>query len=123
MFRERKNKMKNNNINADIKISDDVVASIVGLAATEVEGVTSLAGNVTNERLARSGTKNRSKGVKLIIEDGSVTTELYMNIRYGYSIPVVTSQVQERVSNAIENMSGLKVATVNVHVVGIDVDR
>ena len=115
--------MKNNNINADIKISDDVVASIVGLAATEVEGVTSLAGNVTNERLAKSGTKNRSKGVKLIIEDGCVTTELYMNIKYGYSIPVVTAQVQERVSNAIENMSGLKVSTVNVHVVGIDVDR
>ena len=115
--------MKNSNINADIKISDDVVASIVGLAATEVEGVTSLAGNVTNERLAKSGTKNRSKGVRLIIEDGCVTCELYMNIKYGYSIPVVTSQVQERVSNAIENMSGLKVSTVNVHVVGIDVDR
>ena len=115
--------MKNSSINADIKISDDVIASIVGLAATEVEGVTSLAGNVTNERLAKSGTKNRSKGIRLIIEDGRVTADLYLSVRYGYSIPVVTSQVQERVSNAIENMSGLKVSTVNVHVVGIDVDR
>ena len=115
--------MKDKNLNADIKISDDVVASIIGLAATEVEGITSIVPNVTYERLAKSGTKNRSKGIKLVIEDGSITADLYMNIRYGYSIPVVTSQVQERVSNAIENMSGLKVSAVNIHIVGIDVDR
>jgi len=115
--------MKDKNLNADIKMSDDVVASIIGLAATEVEGVTSFAGNVTYERLAKSGTKNKSKGIKLIIEDGAITADLYMNIKYGYSIPVVTSQVQERVSNAVENMSGLKVSAINIHVVGIDVDR
>ena len=115
--------MKNNEINADIKISDDVVASIVGLAATEVEGIASMAGNVTYNRLAKSGTKNKSKGIRLIIEDGAITADLYMNMRYGYSIPVVTSQVQERVCNAIENMSGLKVCAVNIHIVGIEVDR
>ncbi len=116
--------MKNNSsINADIKISDDVVASIIGLAATEVEGITSIAGNVTYERLAKSGTRNKSKGIKLIIEDGAITADLYMNMKYGYSIPVVTSQVQERVSNAIENMSGLKASAINIHIVGIDVDR
>ena len=115
--------MKDKGLSADIKISDDVVASIIGLAATEVEGIASIAGNVTYERLARSGIKNKSKGIKLAIEDGSVTADLYMNIRYGYSIPNVTSLVQERVTAAVENMSGLKVSSVNIHIVGIDVDR
>ncbi len=113
--------MKDKNINGDIRISDDVVASIVGLAASEVDGITSIAGNITEEKIARSGVKNSSKGIKLQIEDGCVSVNLYMNMRYGYSIPVVTAQVQDRVSNAIENMTGLKASSVNIHIVGIDV--
>lgn len=105
----------------EVKISDDVVASIAGLAACEVAGIDSMSGNLTSEIVAKIGIKNSSKGVKVIIEDGKVTADLYINIHYGYSIPKVSSLVQERVKAAIENMTGLEVEEVIVHVVGIEV--
>lgn len=109
------------NINeaGDIKISDDVVASIAGLAASEVEGITSFAGNITSDIVAKLGIKNYSKGIKLQIKDRTVSLDLYVNIRYGYSIPEINSQVQERVRTAIENMTGLKTSSITVHVVDI----
>lgn len=105
----------------DIKISDDVVASIAGLAASEVEGISSIEGNITSEIVGKLGIKNRSKGVKVVIEDKKVSADLYMNIRYGYSIPGITAQVQERVRSAIENMTGLETSMINIHIVGISV--
>lgn len=110
----------NSNI-GEIKISDDVIASIAGLATSEVEGIDSMAGNITNEIVSTLGIKNSSKGVKVSIEDNSVETELYVVMKYGYSIPKVTAAVQDRVKNSIESMTGLTVSFVNVHVVGINV--
>ena len=115
------NKKYNVNEIGDIKISDDVVASIVGLAASEVEGITSFAGNITSDIVAKLGIKNASKGIKLEINNSEVTVDIYVNIRYGYSIPSITAQVQERVKNAIESMTGLTTSTVTIHVVGIEV--
>ncbi len=103
----------------DVKISDDVVASITGLAACEVAGVDSMSGNLTSEIVAKIGIKNSSKGVKVLIQDGVVIADLYVNVLYGYSIPKVCALVQERVRAAIENMTGLSVEEVVVHVVGI----
>lgn len=105
----------------DIKISDSVVASIAGLAASEIEGVDSLSGNLTNEIVAKFGIKNNSKGVKLDINQGSVVADIYVNVIYGFSIPDVSSKVQEKVKQAIESMTGLNVTGVNVRVVGITV--
>ncbi|MCR5432291.1 MAG: Asp23/Gls24 family envelope stress response protein [Lachnospiraceae bacterium] len=104
---------------SQIKISDDVVATISGLAASEVEGVDSMAGNITNEIVGKLGIKNSSKGVKIAIDGDEVTADLFINIRYGFRIPEVTSQIQDKVKNAIENMTGLKVIAVNIHVVEI----
>ncbi len=104
---------------SQIKISDDVVATISGLAASEVDGVDSMAGNITNEIVGKLGIKNSSKGVKIAIEEDEVTVELFINIKYGFRIVDVTSQIQEKVKNAIENMTGLKVVAVNIHVVEI----
>ncbi|MCR5829957.1 MAG: Asp23/Gls24 family envelope stress response protein [Lachnospiraceae bacterium] len=116
-----------NNINQEnefisecqIKISDDVVASISGLAASEVEGVDSMAGNITNEIVGKLGIKNSSKGVKIEIDGEEVHVDLFINIKYGFRIPDVTSQIQDKVKNSIENMTGLKVVAVNIHVVEI----
>lgn len=109
----------NTNFMGDIKISDDVVASIAGLAASEVEGIISFAGNITSEIVGKLGIKNYSKGIKLKIEDGVVSIDLYINVRYGYSIPEINAQVREKVSSAIDSMTGLKTSSITVHVVDI----
>ena len=93
----------------EVQIADEVVAIIAGLAATEVEGVDSMAGNITNELVGKLGMKNLSKGVKVDVTEEHVSADLSLNIRYGYSIPSVSEQVQEKVSTAIENMTGLTV--------------
>ena len=104
-----------------VQIADEVVAIIAGLAATEVEGVASMAGNITNELVGKLGMKNLSKGVKVDVLDGIVTVTLALNMSYGYSIKDITAKVQEKVKAAIENMTGLEVADVNIRVAGVDV--
>ncbi|MDO4266312.1 MAG: Asp23/Gls24 family envelope stress response protein [Eubacteriales bacterium] len=103
-----------------VKIADDVIACIAALAATEIEGVYSMAGNVTNELIAKLGVKNLSKGVKLDLHDGEVSILLSLNMTYGYSIPEVSAKVQERVKNTVENMTGLHVVDVAINVAGVN---
>ena len=85
----------------EVHISDEVVAIIAGLAATEIEGVQSMAGNITNELVSKLGMKNLSKGVKVTISDDSVEVSLALNIKYGYEIPAVSKKVQDKVKSAI----------------------
>lgn len=103
----------------EVRIADEVVAIIAGLAATEVEGVASMAGNVTNELVSRLGMKNLSKGVKVEVTSEAVSVELALNMEYGYSIPKTSEQVQDRVKQAIENMTGLSVDEVNIRIAGV----
>lgn len=103
----------------EVRIADEVVAIIAGLAATEVEGVASMAGNVTNELVSRLGMKNLSKGVKVEVTSEAVCVDLALNMEYGYSIPKTSEQVQERVKQAIENMTGLSVDEVNIRIAGV----
>ena len=107
----------------EVQIADEVVAIIDGLAATEVEGVDSMAGNITNELVGKLGMKNLSKGVKVDVTEEHVSVDLSLNIRYGYNIPSVSEQVQEKVSTAIENMTGLTVLDVNVKIAGVNMDE
>ena len=107
----------------EVQIADEVVAIIAGLAATEVEGVDSTAGNITNELVGKLGMKNLSKGVKVDVTEEHVSADLSLNIRYGYNIPSVSEQVQEKVSTAIENMTGLTVLDVNVKIAGVNMDE
>ena len=104
-------------------VSDDVIATVVGLAAAEVEGVAHLSGNLTKEVIGRNGIKNNSKGVKISLIDGRVATELSVCVQYGYSVPRVAKNVQERVRSAIESMLGFESDRVTLHVVGVDLDR
>ena len=107
----------------EIKVADEVVAIIAGLAATEVEGVSSMAGNITNELIGKLGVKNLSKGVKVLVTDRSVDVDLALNIEYGYSIMKVSEKVQDRVKSAIENMTGLEVAMVNIRIVNVNMGK
>ena len=107
----------------EVKIADEVVAIIAALAATEVEGVASMAGNITNELISRLGMKNLSKGVKVDVLEGVVTVSLTLNLKYNYSVVEVSGKVQEKVKNSIENMTGLEVADVNIKVAGVEMEN
>ncbi len=107
----------------EVKIADEVIAIIAGLAATEIEGVSSMAGNITNELVSRLGMKNLSRGIRVEVEEGIVNVKVALNIAYGYSIPDVSSKVQERVKNAVENMTGLEVSGVNVRIASVDMGK
>lgn len=107
----------------EVHIADEVVAIIAGLAATEVEGVSSMAGNITNELVSRLGMKNLSKGIKVEIENDTVKVEVALNIAFGYVIPDVSQKVQERVKSAIENMTGFNVESVNVRIATVDMKK
>ena len=107
----------------EVQIADEVVATIAGLAATEVEGVASMAGNVTKELIGKLGVKNLSKGVKVLVTDNNVDVDLALNIDYGYSIMKVSEKVQDRVKSAIENMTGLEVSMVNIRIMNDNMDK
>ena len=107
----------------EVQIADEVVAIIAGLAATEVDGVDSLAGNMSNEIVGKLGMKNLSKGVKVEVTEEHVSVNISMNLKYGYSIPKVCETVQDKVKNAIENMTGLTVLDVNIKIAGINVEE
>lgn len=105
----------------EIIIADEVIAIITGLAAMEIEGVASMAGDATRELISKLGIKSLSKGVKVEVLENVVSVEAAVNLKYGYNIKEVSAKVQERIKVAIENMTGLQVADVNIRVAGIEV--
>lgn len=107
----------------EVKIADDVVSIIAGLAASDVKGVASLAGNATRDVISKAGFKSLNKGVRLTIENGEVRVWLKVNIRYGYNVPETSAAVQDRVATAIETMTGLKASEVNVRVNSVVMDK
>lgn len=106
-----------------VQIADDVVAMIASLAATEVEGVSAMAGNITNELMSRVGMKTLTKGVKVDVTGDNVRVDLAVTMEYGYNIPATCGQVQNKVKNAIENMTGLNCSDVNIRIAGINIKK
>ncbi len=107
----------------NISIADGVVASIAGIAALEAEGVSKLTGNISKELVSKLGKKNLSNGVKIEIVDGVVNANISVEINYGSAIKKVSEEIQVKVKQAIENMTGLTVGVVNVMVSGIKLDK
>ena len=107
----------------NISIADGVVASIAGIAAIEVDGVSKLTGNISKELVSKLGKKNLANGVKVDIVDGVVTADISVEIKYGSAIKKVSEDIQIKVKQAIENMTGLTVGVVNVMVSGIKLDN
>ena len=112
---------EDNNIGT-VRIADEVVVMIASLAATEVDGVSSLAGNISNEMMSKVGVKNLTKVVKVEVFGSDVKVEVAVLVEYGYSIPATSQRLQERVKNAIENMTGLNVTDVNVRIAGVNMN-
>lgn len=116
-------KLENDEQFGEVRIADEVVAIIAGLAASEVEGVDSMAGNVTRDLINKLSFKSLSKGVRITVEDRTVKVTLAINIRYGYNVPTTCAQIQEKVKTAIETMTGLDVAEVNVKIVNVQMNE
>ena len=107
--------------NEGIQISNDVIAVIAGVAVSEVQGVSSMAGGFAggiSEVL--SGKKNLAKGIKVDKEENKVKIDVNIIVEYGTRIPDVAFEIQNRVKTSVENMTGLKVEEVNVHVQGVN---
>lgn len=103
-----------------IKIADDVVAVIAGKAVSEVQGVSSMAGGFAGGITeVLSGKKNLSKGIKVEVGDKDTKIDVNIIVEYGTRIPDIAFEIQNRVKKAVENMTGLKVLEVNVHVQGV----
>lgn len=106
-----------------IQIADDVVAMIASLAATEVEGVSSMMGNITNELMSKVGMKKLTKGVKVDILETNVVVDLAIILEYGFNIPTTCQKVQDKVKTAIETMTGLNVTDVNIRIAGVNMTK
>ena len=106
-----------------VKIADDVVAMIAGLAATEVEGVAAMAGNISNELMSKMGVKNLAKGVRVEVIGKRVKTYLALIVEYGYNIPAISQRVQEMVKSTVENMTGLEVSDVDIRIAGVSMQK
>lgn len=116
-------RINNSDGSVDVQITEEVIAIIAGLAATEVEGVHSMAGGITNEIVERLGRKNLSAGVIVRSEGGCLAVDLNLVIEMGYNIPEMSRKVQEKVKNAIETMTDLKVKAVNVRIANVNIDN
>jgi len=104
-----------------IKISNDVIAVIAGVAASEVPGVAAMAGGLTGGLTeALKGKKNLAKGIKVEATETTANIDVNIIVEYGSRIPDVAFEIQNRVKKSVENMTGLKVTEVNVHVQGVD---
>ncbi len=106
-----------------VQIADDVVAMIASLAATEVDGVSAMAGNITNELMSKVGMKKLTKGVKVDVLEGNVTVDLAVTMEYGYNIPATCQKVQTKVKSAVENMTGLTCTDVNIRIAGVNMKK
>lgn len=106
-----------------IRITDEVVAIIAGIAATEVPGVASMSGGIAGGIAEALGRKNLSKGVKVEVGEKEAAIDIYLIVEYGCRIPDVAWAVQEKVKKAVETMTGLNVVEVNIHVQGVNIDR
>ncbi len=105
----------------EILIADDVVAMIAALAACETDGVASVGNTYTSEIMSRVGVHDKTMGVKVDIRESVVRVSLSITIMNGFSIPAISQQVQKKVKNSVENMTGMTVKSVNVRVIDVEV--
>ena len=103
----------------DIRIADEVIRIVASLAAQEVPGVVSMSGGITDGINRFLGKENASKGVRLKFEGRTVNASIYLNVEYGYCIPEIALEVQEKVKEAVEAMTGYEVQFVDVNVEGV----
>ena len=106
-----------------VKISNEVVAVIAGLAATEVAGVAGMTGNIGSGITELLGKRNLTKGVKVEVGEKECACDIYIVVKFGVKISQICNDVQIKVKDAVESMTGLRVVEVNVHVTGVLIDE
>ena len=110
-------------VNGQIQISDEVIAIIAGTAAAETEGVTLPSSAPVNTVKGFFGKKNQSKGVKVTVEESDALIEVEISVKFGINIKKACEEVQQKVKNAVETMTGLTVTGVNVVVSEVIVEK
>ena len=115
--------MENYGENGSVKISNDVVAIIAGVAATEIPGVTGMSGGITGGITEMLGMKNLSKGVKVEMGEHDTAIDLFIIVDYGVNITEVGELVQQNVKASVESMTGLNVVEVNVSIQGVNIPK
>jgi uncharacterized alkaline shock family protein YloU len=116
--KERGDRIEHSDVGS-IRIADEVVGIIAGMAAMEISGVAGMSGGLVGGFAEMLGKKNLSKGVKVEVGEKEAAVDLFIIVEYGIRIPDVALRVQENVKKAIESMTGLEVVEVNVHVQGV----
>jgi Uncharacterized protein conserved in bacteria len=107
-----------------VKISEEVVSIIAGLAATEIKGVAGMSGGFVGGIAEKMlGRRDLSKGVKVVVGEKETAVDLFIIVEYGVKIPDVAWQIQENVKKAIETMTGLSVVEVNIHIQDVDMGK
>ena len=121
---EASNDNKNNSIineYGNVKISDDVVAIIAGVAATEIPGVVSMSGGLTGGFSEMFGMKNLSKGIKVELRDNDAVVDVFIIVEYGLNLSEIGKKVQQNVKSSVETMTELNVVEVNVNIQGVNI--
>ena len=114
--------VKETDING-IKISEEVVAQIAGKAASEISGVAGMSGGIVGGLSEMLGKKSFSKGVKVQVGEKETTIDLFIIVEYGARIPDIAWEIQNKVKTVVENMTGLKVVDINIHVQGLNLPK
>lgn len=112
-----------NNEYGVIRIADEVVATVAGLAASDVEGVAAMSGGWSTDLVEKLGRKNFGKGIKVEVNGDETKIDIYIVVEFGYAIPEVAANVQKEVKVAVETMTGLNVSAVNVHIAAVSVKK
>lgn len=120
---EYKNTVDNEEALGRLEVTDDVIAIIAGLAAVEVEGVFSMSGGITGGIADVLGIRNLSKGIRVESKEEKIYIDIYIIAEFGARIPEVAWNIQERVKNKVENMTGMRVMEANIHVQGINIPK
>jgi len=106
-----------------IQIADEVIATIAGTAALEVEGLAGMVGKISGELAGMLGRKNMAKGVQVEVTEQQTIINANIVVKYGYKIHEVSEQVQRRIKTAVETMTGLTASEINVHVSGVQLEK
>lgn len=106
-----------------IRIADEVVSTVAGLAAIDVDGIVALSGGWGTDLVEKLGRKNYGKGIKVEVADDQTKIDIFIIVEFGYPIPQVAQNVQKEIKLAVETMTGLTVSSVNVHIVSVSIKK
>jgi uncharacterized alkaline shock family protein YloU len=107
----------------NVEIAANVIMTIAGIAALDTEGVSAIGNSITSENIGKQSEKALAKAIRIEILENAASIDIALNLDFGAEIPKVVPNVQEKVKNAVENMTGLTIADVNIKIIGIGAEK